>query len=71
MQTFKFIGDDPVDVPALGLVEVTKGTHVEVEDPDVAAGMRGSEVWEHVPDKKRSEAAKKAAETRSDDSQEG
>lgn len=70
-QKFKFTGDDPVDVPALGLVEVTKGTHVEVHDPEVAKGMHGQDIWEHIPDPQRSKAAKKAAETRADDSQEG
>lgn len=61
---FKYTGDGPVDVPALGLVDVTPQTHVEVDDPDISAGMKGSEIWEHIPDPKRSKAAKKAAATR-------
>lgn len=73
MKKFKFVGDHgPVDVPALGLEGVTKGTVVEVEDLDVSAGLDGQGSWEHIPDPVRSEAAKKAAETRaSNDSQEG
>lgn len=66
MQKFKLVGPDAVDVPALALVDVTPGTHVEVDDPDVAAGMKGSPLWEHIPDKQRSQAAKKAAATRTD-----
>ena len=70
-QKFKYVGEQsPVDIPSLGLVEVTTGTHVEV-DPEQAKGMHGSDSWEHVPDPARSKAAKKAAEKRADDSQEG
>lgn len=64
MKKFKLVADGPVDVPALGLVDVTKGTHVEVEDPALAEGMEGqADVWEHIPDPERSKAAKKAAAT--------
>lgn len=69
---FKYVGDQPVDVPALGLVDVAKGTQVEVSDPDVSAGLDGQDIWEHIPDPERSKAAKKAAATRNDnDGQEG
>lgn len=74
VQRFKYVGaQSPVDIPSLGLVEVTTGTHVEVQDPEQARGMHGSDSWEHIPDPKRSKAAKKAAESRADDddSQEG
>ena len=67
MRKFKFTGDGPVDVPVLGLVDVQPGQVVEVEDPAVADGIDSSSVWEHVPDPKRSKAAKKAAATRADD----
>jgi len=72
MRKFKFRGTDPVDVPVLGLVDVTPNTVVEVEDPAVADGFEGSDLWEHIPDPKRSQAAKKAAETRAsnDDTEE-
>lgn len=63
MQKFRRTGP-AVDVPALGLVDVTPGTHVEVNDPDVAAGLHGQDGWEHLPDPERSKAAKKAAATR-------
>lgn len=66
MKKFKFQGDGPTDVPALGLVDVSPGQVVEVEDPTVSEGLEGSEVWEHIPDPQRSKAAKKAAATRAD-----
>lgn len=66
MRKFKFAGDGPVDVPALGLVDVAPETVVEVVDPAVADGFEGSAVWVHIPDPKRSRAAKKAAATRAD-----
>jgi hypothetical protein len=66
VQKFKYTGDDPVDVPALGLVDVTKGTHIDVSDPDLAAGLHGQPQWEHIPDPERSKAAKKAAASRAD-----
>jgi hypothetical protein len=48
VQKFKYTGDDPVDVPALGLVDVTKGTHIEVNDPELAAGTaRAAAVGAH------------------------
>ena len=64
---FKYTGDGPIDVPALGLVDVTSNRHVEVDDPEISAGMKGSENWEHIPDPKRSKAAKQAAATRAED----
>jgi hypothetical protein len=70
MRQFKFNGDAPVDVPALGVV-VEPGQTVDVEDPDIAAGLDGQEQWEHVP---QSRAAKKTAAAQADDntdSQEG
>ena len=64
MRRYKFKGDGPVDVDALGLVDLTPQTIVEVEDPDLADGFEGSPLWEHVPDPQRSKAAKKAAVSR-------
>lgn len=66
MRQFKFNGDAPVDVPALGRT-VEPGETVDVEDPDVSSGLEGQEQWEHVPDPVRSKAAKKAAAVRADD----
>lgn len=70
MKQFKFADDGrgPVDIPALGLTEVSDGDLIEVENPDVSAGLEGQDIWEHIPDPKRSKAAKKAAATRADDS---
>jgi hypothetical protein len=59
-QKYKYDGDDPVDIPSLGLIDVTKGTHVVVDDPERAESMHSSAIWEHIPDPKRSRAAKKA-----------
>ena len=67
MKRFKYVGDDPVDVPALGLVEVTTGTHVEVADQALAEGLEGQANWEHIPDPERSKAAKKAAAARGEE----
>lgn len=67
MRKFKFNGDSPVDVPSLGVV-VEPGDVVEVGDPEVADGLDGQSQWEHIPDAERSKAAKKAAATRADDS---
>lgn len=67
MRKFKYAGDGPVDVPALGLVDVEPGDTVGVEDPNVADGLEGSEVWDHIVDPKRSKAAKQAAATRAED----
>lgn len=67
MKKFKNTSDGLVDVPALGLVDVEPGQTVEVADPAVSDGMDGSDIWEHIPDPKRSKAAKKAAATRADD----
>lgn len=62
-QKFKYVGaQSPVDIPSLGLVEVTRGTHVEVNDPAQAEGMHGSDSWEHIPVKRK--PAKKAASKR-------
>lgn len=64
MKRYKFVGENgPVDVPALGLVDVEPGRMVEVET-DLTDSFDESPVWEHVPDPKRSAAAKKAAESR-------
>jgi hypothetical protein len=59
MRKFKRTGD-PVDVPALGLVDVSAGTEVEAP-AEVADGLDGQDGWEHIPDPRRSAAAKKAA----------
>lgn len=64
MRKFKYKGDGPVDVPALGLVDLTPNSDVEVEDPAVADTLDASDLWEHIPDPARSRAAKKAAATR-------
>lgn len=62
MRKFKFRGEGPVDVPALGLVDVTPNTIVEVEDPETADAMMDSEVWDHQPQRPpKKAAAKKAA----------
>lgn len=61
MKKFKYVGPyDEVDVPALGIV-VSQGETVDVEDTDVSAGLDGQDSWEHIPNRKRSRAAKKAA----------
>jgi hypothetical protein len=57
MKKFKRTGG-PVDVPALGLVDVETGATVEVP-PEV--DLDGADGWEHIPDPVRSKAAKKAA----------
>lgn len=44
---FKFVGDEPVDVPALNLLGVEPGDVVEA-DGDVAAGLDGQAIWEPV-----------------------
>lgn len=68
-RSFKYLGPfDEVEVPAVGAV-VARGETVEVADPDVADGLAGqTDSWEHIPDKQRSQAAKKAAAARADDS---
>ena len=48
MEKFKFVGPEPVDVPALRLVDVQPGDVVEVADKSVAEGLRGQSVWEPV-----------------------
>lgn len=68
MKKFKRTGG-PVDVPALGLVDVEPGSTVEA-DPEAAAGLEGQDGWEHIPDPKRQRAAKKAAATRADENTE-
>jgi hypothetical protein len=55
VQTFKYTGDDPVDLPALGLVEVTKGTHVEFA-PEQVESVEGSPLWQHVTKPKSKES---------------
>lgn len=61
---FKYVGPfEEVEIAATGQV-VQRGHTVEIDDPDVSAGLDGQDTWEPVVDKKRSQAAKKAAETR-------
>lgn len=61
---WKYVGPfDEVEIAATGQV-VGRGETVEVEDPEISKGLEGQETWEPVVDKKRSAAAKKAAETR-------
>lgn len=63
---FKYTGPhDAVDLVGVGVVE--HGHAVEVDDPDVSASLKEQAGWEHVPDPKRVEAGRKAAETRGDD----
>lgn len=71
MRRFKYRGDGPVDVDALGLTDVTPNTIVEVEGTDLADSMDDSPAWEHVPDPERSKAAKKAAASRTEHESEG
>ena len=67
---FKYVGPfDEVEIAATGQV-VQRGHQVEIEDPDVSAGLDGQADWEPVVDKKRSQAAKKAAETRAEQDEE-
>lgn len=54
---FKRTGDD-VDVTGHGTVE--HGETVDF-DPSFTEGLTGQDGWEHVVDRKRSKAAKKAA----------
>lgn len=56
MRQFKFTGEAPVDVPALGIT-VEPGQTVKVGDAEVSAGLDGQSQWEHIPEAK---AAKKA-----------
>jgi hypothetical protein len=58
---FKFVGDEPVDVPALRLVGVEPGQVVEA-DGDVADGLAGQAIWESV---------KQPVKKSTNDSQEG
>ncbi|NUO35885.1 MAG: hypothetical protein HOQ45_02415 [Nocardioidaceae bacterium] len=66
MKRFRYVGgSDAVDLAGVGTVE--RGHLVEVEDTEVSASLEQQpDVWEHVPDPKRSRAAKQAAETRGD-----
>lgn len=48
MPKFKFVGAEPVDVPALGLVDVEPGQVVDVDDKNLAAGLTGQASWEPV-----------------------
>lgn len=64
MAKFKRTGP-PVDVPALGLVDVKTGQEIEVDDADVAAALTAQKkVWSPVHSKP---AAKSAAEKKSED----
>ena len=67
-KNWKYLGPfDEVEVPAIGAV-VKRGETVTVEDPEISEGLEAqSDSWQHVPDPKRSEAAKKAAATRPDE----
>lgn len=67
MRKFKNAAAGPVDVPALGLANVEPGQVVEVDDTDIADGLEGSELWDHIVDPKRSKATKQAAATRAED----
>jgi hypothetical protein len=67
LKRYKFVGEEPVDVPSLHLVDVQPGDVVEVENPALSEGLDGQANWEHIPDPQRSKAAKKAAVTRADD----
>jgi hypothetical protein len=60
VKKFRRVGD-AVDVPALGGVSVERGAVIEVEDTDVSASLEKQDGWKHIPDPKRSAAAKKAA----------
>lgn len=61
---FRYAGPhDEVEVPALGAV-VTHGQTVEASGQVAESLQQQGDVWEHVPDPKRSKAAKKAAATR-------
>jgi hypothetical protein len=53
MPKFKFVGELPVDVPALRLVDVQPGDVVDVDDKDLAAGLAGQASWEPVRAKKQ------------------
>jgi hypothetical protein len=53
MRKFKYVGDEPVDVPALRLLGVEPGQVVEVEDKDISAGLDGQAQWEPVRAKKQ------------------
>lgn len=61
MKRFKYIGPhDAVDLTGVGTVE--HGHTVEVEDPEISKGLEGQADWEHIPDPKKSAAAKAAAQ---------
>lgn len=61
---FRYIGPhDEVEIPALAAV-VKHCATVEASGPLGESLQAQSDVWEHIPDPKRSRAAKKAAETR-------
>lgn len=66
MKRFKYIGGhDAVDVPGLGTVE--QGHLVQVHDTEMAASMQEqTDTWEHIPDPKKSAAAKAAASNQKD-----
>lgn len=67
MRRFKYVGPyDEVEVPALGVV-VAHGETVEVDDTDIADGLEGQDTWKHIPDPKRSRAAKKATAKKATD----
>lgn len=53
MRKFKYVGEDDRDVPALGLT-VKKGDVVDVENPDISAGLDGQADWEPIRAKKES-----------------
>lgn len=61
---YKYVGpSDAVDLVGNG--EVQRDETVEV-DKEIADGLEGQADWQHIPDPKRSRAAKKAAETRAE-----
>ncbi len=63
-RTFKYVGPyDEVEIQHDGYVvgTVERNHTVTIEDPAASQGLMGSPDWEHIPDKKRSAVAKKAA----------
>lgn len=70
-KNWKYLGPfDEVEVPALGAT-VRRGETVTVDDPEISEGLDSQvDSWQHIPDKQRSEAAKRAAGSRSDDDNE-
>lgn len=69
MRRFRYVGPhDAVDLPGVGTVK--RGQLVELE-PELSRGLDGQATWEHVPDPDRSEVARRAAETRKAQAEDG